>query len=117
EMGSKRIIETLLNENLIIRKVELDDVKSIFDLSNQDSVRKYSINKEKISWDKHVNWFNAVIKSEAIIFFVITNITNDILGQVRFNLENNAATISISVDETIRGKGVATRITSECISK
>ena len=116
-MGSKRIIEKLLSEDIIIRLVEPEDIKPIFELSNQDSVRKHSINKAKISWAKHVKWFNTVIKSGDVIFFVITNITNDILGQVRFNLENNGATISISVDETIRGKGLATRITSECISK
>ena len=44
-------------EELQIRLANIDDMKNVFDLSNDDTVRKNSINQNKIEWEDHVKWF------------------------------------------------------------
>ncbi|MYL47138.1 UDP-2,4-diacetamido-2,4,6-trideoxy-beta-L-altropyranose hydrolase [Virgibacillus halodenitrificans] len=104
--GSKRIISELLQKNCYIRRAKEKDIESIFELSNQDYVRKYSINKEKISWENHKVWFRNILHSNHNLLYVITN-GNDFLGQIRFEISGNHATVSISIVNMLVGKGLS----------
>ncbi len=118
--GKKRIIDSLLfdihtNNEIFIRKAFNDDLKDVFELSNQDYVRQYSINSDKILWAHHVKWFNKVLQDSNIVFYVITNKSNFFLGQVRYELEKDTATVSISLSEHLRGKGLSKTILNQSI--
>lgn len=94
-----------MKNKLYIRKVKRDDIQEVFNLSNQDYVRKFSINKEKIKWKDHIDWFNNIIQDRKSIFYVITDDTDEFLGQIRYKIENNTATVSISLSNIITGQG------------
>ena len=115
-LGTKRIIDQFLYEEVRIRPVEESDIESIFELSNQPYVRKYSINKEKITWNNHVKWFNNTVNNKNIEFYIVNNEYNDLLGQVRFNMDDNDFFIvSISIAEVIKGKGLSKEILRKSI--
>jgi RimJ/RimL family protein N-acetyltransferase len=110
-LGSKRIIDALIQEdtvsNYLLRKVRKEDIRGTFQLSNEDYVRKYSLNKEKISWNTHVNWFNRMLNSDNDVFYVVTDCSNKFLGQIRYKVENKTAIVSISLSKSIMNKGLS----------
>jgi len=120
--GSKRIVDYLLKDinkeyKINLRKVKSQDLKEVFDLSNQDYVRRYSINKDKIEWVDHVKWFNSVLKDKNTVFYVVTDKSESFLGQIRYKITQNSATISISLSEKLKGKGLSKEILSKSIKK
>lgn len=100
---------------IVIRKVNLSDMRNVYELSNQDYVRKYSINRNSIDWNDHVKWFNDVIRRNDIIFYVAYEKINSFIGQVRFQIQSSSATVSISVTPGFLGKGVSAILLGECI--
>lgn len=115
--GSKRIIDTLVEKEVYLRTIRNEDVNNVFDLSNKKYVREYSLNKETIPWEDHVKWFDSCLQDSNITSYVVTNTDNEFLGQVRFNIDHNVATISISLSEQIIGKGLSKNIMSQSIYK
>ncbi|TJX68846.1 GNAT family N-acetyltransferase [Soehngenia saccharolytica] len=120
--GRKRIIDALLGniintEEIFLRKAQKKDVIDVFEISNEDLVRQYSINKNKISWKDHVEWFFNVLESENTVFYVVVDNMNSVLGQIRFKLEGNSAIISISLANKLRGRGYSKSILKQGIDK
>ena len=95
---------------LIIRFAEVADAENIFQLSNDEAVRKMSINKEKIAWNQHIKWFQERIEDIAQPFYIIENENKEFISQVRFNKNNEGYIISISITENFRGRGLAAEI-------
>jgi spore coat polysaccharide biosynthesis predicted glycosyltransferase SpsG/RimJ/RimL family protein N-acetyltransferase len=120
--GSKRIIDALFNEmgeneGVHLRRAQKRDIKDVFELSNEDYVRRYSINKNKILWDDHVKWFNNILEDNNVVFYVVTDWTDSFLGQIRFNLEKDTATVSISLSDKLRGRGLSKSLLKQSIDK
>ncbi|MBS3972456.1 MAG: UDP-2,4-diacetamido-2,4,6-trideoxy-beta-L-altropyranose hydrolase [Erysipelotrichia bacterium] len=120
--GSRRIVDYLLKDTdkehkINLRKVKAEDIKDVFDLSNQDYVRLYSINKDKIKWVDHVKWFNSVLEDERTVFYVVTDKNESFLGQIRYKIIENSATVSISLSEKLKGKGLSKEILNKSIKK
>jgi len=103
---------TVKNLDFQIKKAELSDMEDIFNLSNDEDVRKNSFNSEKIIYDDHVNWFTDRIYDENTYFYVIRNKKSDeLISQVRFERETTLDfTVSISISRKFRGKNYATKL-------
>jgi len=120
--GSRRIVDYLLKDTnkehkINLRKVKSEDIKEVFDLSNQDYVRLYSINKDKIEWADHVKWFNSVLEDKRTVFYVVTDKNESFLGQIRYKIAESSATVSISLSEKLKGKGLSKEILNKSIKK
>jgi spore coat polysaccharide biosynthesis predicted glycosyltransferase SpsG/RimJ/RimL family protein N-acetyltransferase len=118
--GSRRIIDCLLetiNKEYMInlRKAKLEDIKEVFDLSNQEYVRRYSINKDKIEWKEHIKWFNSVLEDKNTVFYVVTDKNDSFLGQIRYKIIQNSAIVSISLSDKLKGRGLSKNILHESI--
>lgn len=108
--GPLRIVNSLLRSqdfNFFLRKATIQDSQQIFELSNQEYVRKYSINQKPILWETHKNWYQQVLSSKKHLFFIVTNHSNQVLGQIRYERITNYAVISISLSEMLIGKKVS----------
>ncbi len=112
------VIEKLCNINsFYLRKAVESDSKTVFELSNDPTVREQSISKKMIGWEEHQVWFNKKIKEEDYIFLLAFDKKDNFIGQVRFHIERNSATVSISVLKEFRGKGLSKKILREACSK
>ena len=98
-----------MEENYFLRKVNENDINDIFQLSNEDYVRKFSINSNRINWDEHVIWFKNIMQSSNNIFYVVTDSSNKFLGQLRYKIDNRSAIVSISLCRQIMGKGLSSK--------
>ncbi len=106
--GSERIIKTILfsyfEKNLVLRKAESKDIFYVFNLSNDESVRKNSFNQEKILFKDHEKWFNNKIKDKNSLF-LIAQVKNKFVGQLRYDINSKEAVINLSFNNEVRGKG------------
>jgi UDP-2,4-diacetamido-2,4,6-trideoxy-beta-L-altropyranose hydrolase len=120
-LGSKRIIDFLLiNSDCVetkyfLRKVNEEDIKEVFKLSNEDYVREYSLNSKKINWEEHLTWFKNIINSNTHVFYVVTDSTNKFLGQIRYRINDKSATVSISFCKPLVGKGLSKGLLKQSI--
>ena len=120
--GSGRIVNRLINseicaEEIQLRRAKTEDMQDVFELSNQDYVRCFSIQQEKIRWDDHVKWYSRIINDNNIVFYIITNNSGEFLGQIRYKLSRNTAVISISLSSKIVGKGLSKDIAKSSVTR
>lgn len=108
--GSLNIVKNILNEfykdNSLFRKVQREDCFKIFEIANDDEVRKYSFNSEKISLNDHISWFNNILKNSFVEFYVL-EYKKDIIGQLRLDYDEDYPVISISLNKKYRGLGLS----------
>jgi len=96
----------LIIENIIIREASLNDAEILFELSNDDIVRENSINTNKIKWENHVNWLKEKLISSSYYIYLFYYDKN-FIGQVKFEIKDKEAVVSISIVSEYRGKKLA----------
>jgi UDP-2,4-diacetamido-2,4,6-trideoxy-beta-L-altropyranose hydrolase len=106
--GAKRTVNFCLKnyfENyLSLRKAEKKDIYSIYELSNDTDVRQNSFNTDKIEIENHITWFtNKIVDKNCL--FLIAEIKCNFVGKVRFDINGDAAVVSISLIRRFRGLG------------
>jgi len=93
---------------LKLREVCDKDCRLIWEWSNDPDVRAVSFCQEPIPYQDHVKWFRSKLKDIDCYFYIAEDINQKPVGQVRYDLEGNEATISVSLDRKFRGKGYGT---------
>ncbi|MEW6011593.1 MAG: UDP-2,4-diacetamido-2,4,6-trideoxy-beta-L-altropyranose hydrolase [Euryarchaeota archaeon] len=116
--GAIKIAKKCLNkyhaQNMTLRTAELADIHDVFELSNENDVRKNSFNSDQIKLEDHEKWFKNKIEDSDNIFLIIKS-SKDFLGQVRFDLEENNASISVSISKNFRELGLGSNILEKSI--
>lgn len=100
--------------NLIIRLANEGDLRAVFELANEESVRVNSFHSERIGLDNHKKWFTKKI-TDPNYLFLIAELDSHFAGQVRFEIKDDNAVVGISLLPTERGKGVATKLLKQGI--
>ena len=104
-------------EKYRIRKAVLEDIKNVFDLSNDHLVRANSINREQIKWTDHEKWFTSRIRKRKEPFYIVESEKGAFIGQVRVDKKCDEYVISVSITEKCRGKGIGADVIRQCIKK
>lgn len=104
-----KIISYYLRNNLNIRKAVLSDEKQILDLSNNPTIRKLSFQSKQITKKDHSIWFQKIL-SDNNCLFLISVVSDSIVGQIRFNIKNKEAIISISISPLYRGHKIGSML-------
>ena len=99
-----------MHEKLNIRPADRDDIKKIFDLSNDPAVRKASFNSAPIIWEEHCAWFERQLSSRNSYFYIVEDNEKNFIAQVRFSTADSENKISISMSPDFRSKGLAGEI-------
>jgi len=110
-----RGIEKSVQEQFYIAPAELSDMQDVFDVSNDPIVRQKSFLQEKITWENHVTWFTQKINDTKTIFYVIKSRTQDFIGYVRFDPEQDLHEyrIAIHLASQYRGRGLGKKIITQ----
>lgn len=108
--GSFRIVKEILNEyyikNSIFREINESDCFKIFELANDDDVRKSSFNSDKIPLENHKVWFKNILNEDSTKFLVL-EYDGEIIGQLRFDFDEKYPVVSISLNKKYRGLGLS----------
>ena len=101
-----------MDTEFTLRLARGEDAQDVFDLSNDDTVRRNSIHQEKIQWDDHLRWFTRMIDSKDSVFYVV-EVSKVFVGYIRLEKERGEAslwTVTIHLCEKWRGKGLGMRV-------
>tara|TARA_B100001146_G_scaffold204177_1_gene197235 strand:+ start:131 stop:580 length:450 start_codon:yes stop_codon:yes gene_type:complete len=93
-----------------IRLALIEDSEHIWKWRNDPDTRTMSMNSDKVSWEDHSTWYSNAISSELKVIYVgIDEVTNDLVGMVRFDIEDNRlkAKSSINLNPNWRGKRIS----------
>lgn len=90
---------------LSLRKAEDGDMLNVYGLSNDPAVRKNSFSPGKIEMKDHKSWFTGKLNDKNCLF-LIAEIAGEFAGQIRFDMKENEAVISISTKKEYRGFGL-----------
>jgi RimJ/RimL family protein N-acetyltransferase len=108
-------VQKIIEMEFHFRKASGKDVNNVFKLSNEEQVRHNSINKEKINYLDHVEWFSRVINANDYRLYIVED-DIEFAGQVKFQIIDGTASISISIHQAFRGAGNGKTIISESIN-
>lgn len=111
--GSRNIVSEILKKqvekNLTLRKISSDDLLKVFELSNDDEVRRLSFSSGKIDFDNHMKWFNSKLINPST-FYLIAEFAGEFAGQVRYEITGNEAVVGISICKEFRGLSLGDKI-------
>lgn len=108
--GCNRVLRQLKSASLKLRPVREGDCKLLWEWANDPDVRIASFSSDPISWEQHVEWFNVKISDPNCIIYIALNDQDVPLGQVRYDIANREAVISITVDRQFRSQGYGSAI-------
>ncbi|MDZ8065609.1 MAG: UDP-2,4-diacetamido-2,4,6-trideoxy-beta-L-altropyranose hydrolase [Nostoc sp. DedQUE08] len=103
--GSSRVLCYLKDNFFQLRSVQQDDCRLLWEWSNAPEVRALSFSSKSILWENHVQWFKSKLINPNCIFYIAINNNNVPIGQIRYDIENYEATVSMSIDPTFRNQG------------
>jgi RimJ/RimL family protein N-acetyltransferase len=93
-----------LKGRIKLRVAEEKDVDDTFQLTTQKDIRKISFCSDEITLKSHREWFLQKL-SDSNCLFLIAEQEGVFIGQVRFDIKNGEAVVSISLLENFRGMG------------
>jgi UDP-2,4-diacetamido-2,4,6-trideoxy-beta-L-altropyranose hydrolase len=107
--GAMRVVTELKSKLFHLRSARSGDEKLIWEWANDPAVRQASFRSEPIPWADHRRWFAAKIASPTTRMF-LAELENEPVAQVRFELADDEAIISVSVSAKLRGRRYASAI-------
>lgn len=95
-----------MTADLILRRTKPEDCDFLYDLRNEESVRKNSFHSEVIPYQQHKLWFEKKIAHPKVRIYILM-LREERIGQVRVDIEKQAAEISYALCKEARGHGYA----------
>ncbi len=93
-----------------LRAAGLPDRKLLWEWANDPEVRAVSFHSDPIPWEDHVRWFDRKLGDENCLLYIASDDQEHSIGQVRFDLDADKATLSISMDRAFRGRGLGLQV-------
>lgn len=115
--GTNRVVERILPTNLRLRNARWDDCELIFQWANDPVVRMVSFHSYSIPWEEHKRWFNYKLGDPNCVFLIVTTSVGKNIGQVRFDMKNGIAVISVSIGREFREYGWGSRLIWQACEK
>ena len=108
-LGAIRVAEVISpssESEIKIRKAVASDCFEYFNWASDPTVRSQSLNSASLVWENHKKWFEQKLTSQKAELFVLS-VGELPVGQVRFDINDESADISYSLDSLVRGRGWA----------
>lgn len=96
-----------------ISLAQKEDMMDIFSLANDPVVRLNAFKQETIVLEDHIGWFNNKINSENCVYYIIRDLEDKLVAEVRFDKDLEKVdeyTITIHLTKEFRGKGYGSKL-------
>lgn len=98
-----------ISKKTVLRQVEEADVNLIFEWANEEECRRNSFSSEKIKYQDHVQWFKDALERKDLYLYILM-VEQRPVGLIRFQIKEEDAIVSCSIDRNERGKGYGSKI-------
>jgi RimJ/RimL family protein N-acetyltransferase len=95
---------------ITLRNACQEDCRMFWDWRNEQSARNVSFHPETVPWEEHVTWFQQNLNAAGVRMQVAMDLQHRPIGQVRYEIEDDEATISVSIGSEWRGRGLGSRL-------
>jgi RimJ/RimL family protein N-acetyltransferase len=99
-----------------VRRTTMKDAEFLFRLRNDPDVRRNFISMDRVTHPNHLRWLTEAVRDTDRMLLVAVNHADCRIGQIRFDLEDGVADVSISICRRFRGKGYGIRLLQSGIS-
>lgn len=102
-----------------LRTATIEDMDLLFEWANNPTVRQNSFQTAEIPYAEHQEWYRRLLKREDCRQYIYV-CDDEVIGQIRVTVENDAAEIGYSVCEEKRGMGYGQemlRLLPTCIKR
>jgi RimJ/RimL family protein N-acetyltransferase len=117
--ASKYLAECTKTTQVRLRRVKAEDCNDLWNWRNHPEVRKWCFSPEKVDLRTHKEWFLKKIKDPNTLIYIALNRLGEKIGQIRFDLKNDSAFVSISLNPIFFNKGYGSKVieqgTSLCL--
>ena len=106
-------VAAMLDEPLrevVVRRALAADERIVLDWANDADVRQNAFVHEPITSDTHHVWFQRTLNDPDCLLLIGRDRWGLPVGQVRFDLRSDDATVDVSVDRAVRGRGAGTAV-------
>ncbi len=103
--GAERVRAAIHGGDLRLRCVRENDCRQLWEWANDPEVRPVSFATEPISWERHLEWFNSKLCDPKALLYLVVDAGGIPAGQVRFQVDDTNAAVSISLVPQFRCKG------------
>jgi UDP-2,4-diacetamido-2,4,6-trideoxy-beta-L-altropyranose hydrolase len=104
--GAERVVAAIRAGTLRLRRAEETDCRLLWEWANDPEVRGVSFSSDPIPWEQHVTWFKSKLADPNAVLYLATDSENVPVGQVRYQITNPEAVVSIDLAAGFRGKGL-----------
>lgn len=117
--GCDRVVKVMkdrrpaIAKKFLFRKATLQDRTWLWRVANDQEARAASLSREPIPYEKHIVWFESVLSDKHRLLLIVNGYKDQVLGYVRFDFNDDIATMSINLEKSFRGLGLATPIIEE----
>jgi UDP-2,4-diacetamido-2,4,6-trideoxy-beta-L-altropyranose hydrolase len=101
--GPERVIMEMTDSVLRFQPITEDDCMMVYAWVTDPEVRKNSFSNHDISLEEHKRWFYERLSDSSCEYNIIINRDDIPVGQVRFDISNSDAIISILIAQEFRG--------------
>jgi UDP-2,4-diacetamido-2,4,6-trideoxy-beta-L-altropyranose hydrolase len=108
--GARRVVRHLRRTALRLRRVGEGDSRLLWEWANDPEVRAVSFSTAQIAWDDHVRWLRGKLDDPGCYFYLALDGEGLPVGQIRFDINGQRATISVSMESNSRGLGYGSRV-------
>lgn len=117
--GAKRVVRTMKNGNLKLRRASFEDYRIIWRWHNDPEVKSVTLAAPSQSLDDFETEFQAKIASRNNHYWIFEDNSGTAIGYVCFEKLNSGGSprISIVVDHSRRGRGVGTALITQATEK
>lgn len=115
--GAERVLMRFLGQKVRLRDAGLSDARMLWDWANDTETRKASFSSEEIPWETHRAWYEKIIHDPNHYFWIAVDGNEASVGSIRFALQGNEATLSISIAPHSRGQGFGAEIVMTATKK
>lgn len=108
--GVDRVLERVFPTVLTLRSAQADDCELVWEWANDPVARAASFESTPIPWETHKRWFETKIVDSECLFYIAISKWGQLVGQIRFDIEDDKALISVSLGSEYRGFGLGTKL-------
>lgn len=107
--GAARVVWAL-RQGITLRPAQKDDCFLIWEWANDPVTRAQSFSTHFIPRENHRRWFHQKLNETTTLFYIALGPENRPIGQIRYQIENTSAVVSVSVAPDSRGLGYGAAI-------
>lgn len=110
-LGCQRVAKAMLQRPLQIRPACAEDAERLFEWRNAEETRRHSHDPRPLTREGHLRWLDRSLADSNRVLLIGESATGPV-GVLRYDIEQDAATVSIYLDPKQQGRGYGPNLLS-----